>query len=482
MEIDDLKTFSFGKHKEMYFVVREEGVVAIKETSTAYKNIRPQEAFAYEKELQKQTARDCPTNTSGNCVSSLRDTIDLLLFLFDEKEILLTGEKGVLEKRQKLPCMCEHCKKELSVLFEYKKRFRKQTPFVSRAMERPGFVVLSESFHKDFVFLGPQTTVLLEDTAVSDKLLFILLAKTRLEVGENVSVFGHARDTDCIRTGRGNRERPFSMLRAKAEERTEKIKETELLRKNIENIKPNSIKCLCNNLLFHDGLFGNILPKLQMHEYNFVKSFVLNADKKEHVVGILEAKSLFVGKIKKLSLGGYAVGVLAVLVLHKENEMEGLFLDADREEHIAGLSRAVSLGRVHNIKLDAYAINILSVLVLHKENEMAWFGMHRFEKKHMTRICRVGRNSIEIRKIKNMVLCGHEIEILPKLRLHKENILERLLFLFGREYMGEIGKIENKSIDIGRIRLPPGETELCCRRQKGELSWGKQSRSARKDR
>ncbi|OIR55659.1 MAG: uncharacterized protein A8A55_3595, partial [Amphiamblys sp. WSBS2006] len=57
----------------------------------------------------------------------------------------------------------------------------------------------------------------------------------------------------------------------------------------------------------------------------------------------MENNSIWVGKVKKLRLNGYAVEILPKLRIHEENVMEELMLSAEGAEHITRILKEESI-------------------------------------------------------------------------------------------------------------------------------------------
>ncbi|OIR55614.1 MAG: uncharacterized protein A8A55_3640, partial [Amphiamblys sp. WSBS2006] len=95
--------------------------------------------------------------------------------------------------------------------------------------------------------------------------------------------------------------------------------------------------------------------------------------------------SIWLGKVKSLKLYGYAINLLPKLKLHEDNVLGGLWLD-----------------------------NVLGGLWLDKE-----FG------ECVSSILRAKDNSIWPWKVKSLKLEHHAINLLPKLWLHEDNVMEK---------------------------------------------------------
>ncbi|OIR57722.1 MAG: uncharacterized protein A8A55_1509 [Amphiamblys sp. WSBS2006] len=410
------------------------------------------------------------------------------------------------------------------------------------------------------ILLHSETTVTLENIALSDILFSKLLEKTKVVVGENVSVFGNFNGEDCIRAGMD-----FEELCFLSPASFQKIENTPLFIENIPGIPNKSIKLgkvkrlelslfainILLKLVLHDenemkgacldawnpdsisemmrvdnnsiwlgkvkrlelrlfavsilpklklheesameefclrvwksehaseaicaennsiclgkvrkldlSLFAiNILPKLKLHGANEMERVCLIINQEEHVSEIMSAKnnSIWLGKVKSLELSGYSVNALPKLALHKENEMEEFYLDADKEEYVSEVIRAenktIWLGKVKNLGLWSYAINILPKLCLHEESVMERLYLHAWKTEHVSEVIRAENKNILLEKVKKLELCLFAVNIFPKLSLHKENVMERFYLNVGQEkYISEVIRVKNNSIWAGKIK------------------------------
>ncbi|OIR56167.1 MAG: uncharacterized protein A8A55_3088, partial [Amphiamblys sp. WSBS2006] len=203
----------------------------------------------------------------------------------------------------------------------------------------------------------------------------------------------------------------------------------------------------------------NILPKLVLHKENLMEEFRLEVDKKEYVSEIIHAddNSICFGKVKRLELRGYAVNALPKLVLHEENVMEELRLDAWNKEHVSEIIRveesSILLRKVKKMKLRDYTVNILHRLVLHEENLMEEFHLEANKEEHVFEIIHAKNNNVLLGKVKRLELRDYTINILPKLVLHEENVMERFhLNADKKEYVSEIIFAKNNSIWFGKVK------------------------------
>ncbi|OIR55829.1 MAG: uncharacterized protein A8A55_3425, partial [Amphiamblys sp. WSBS2006] len=203
----------------------------------------------------------------------------------------------------------------------------------------------------------------------------------------------------------------------------------------------------------------NILPKLALHEENEMKEFILSAEKKEYVSKVIRAEnsSIWLGKVKKMELFRYAINVLPKLQLHEENVMDEFCLSADRIEYVSEAILAennnIWLGKVNKLDLKLFAINILPKLKLHEENVMEEFSLSAEKEEYASEAIRAKNNSILLGRAKKLELKLFTINILPKLVLHEENEMEEFcLNAEKKEYVSEIIRAENSSICFGSVK------------------------------
>ncbi|OIR56761.1 MAG: uncharacterized protein A8A55_2488 [Amphiamblys sp. WSBS2006] len=202
-----------------------------------------------------------------------------------------------------------------------------------------------------------------------------------------------------------------------------------------------------------------ILAKLRIHEESVVEDLVLDAYSPEHIAEILkmENSSIWIGKVRRLDLKHYAVEILPKLKLHEEKEMGELFLYAKYPEHITKIIKAenssIWVGKVKRLELKDYAVEILPKLRIHEENVMENFYLDLYGPEYITEILRVENNSIWVGKVKRLELKHYAVEILSKLRIPKDNVIEEfVLDVYRPEYLTEILKMEKNSIWVGKLK------------------------------
>ncbi|OIR57756.1 MAG: uncharacterized protein A8A55_1474 [Amphiamblys sp. WSBS2006] len=204
---------------------------------------------------------------------------------------------------------------------------------------------------------------------------------------------------------------------------------------------------------------AQILPKLKLHEENVMEEFHLSVYYPEWITETLKEEncSIWLGKVKSLKLEWYGTGIFRKLRIHEENLMEELELWADKAENISGIlkeeNNSLWVGKVKSLKLGHYAVGILPKLSLHGENVMEVLELRARCLPNTAEILKMENSSIWVGKVKSLELRDYPIEILPKLILHEENVMEELrLWAKKPGYIAEILKMKNKSIGIGKVR------------------------------
>ncbi|OIR56234.1 MAG: uncharacterized protein A8A55_3020 [Amphiamblys sp. WSBS2006] len=109
-------------------------------------------------------------------------------------------------------------------------------------------------------------------------------------------------------------------------------------------------------------------------------------------------KSINIGNAEKLQTNGFAINILPKLVRNREKEMERFELRADEKEHVSEIlstRNTIDIGKVKKVLLENYAINILPKLVRNRENVIGSFGLRARDKRDVSEILST-RNTIDI--------------------------------------------------------------------------------------
>ncbi|OIR55677.1 MAG: uncharacterized protein A8A55_3577, partial [Amphiamblys sp. WSBS2006] len=139
--------------------------------------------------------------------------------------------------------------------------------------------------------------------------------------------------------------------------------------------------------------------------------------------------------------------------------MEELILHAGNIENVAEILKTenknilVWIGKMKRLDLRGFAIEILPKLGIHEENAVEELLLYAGEAEYITEILKAENNSIWMGKIKRLELSEYAVEALPKLRIHEENEMEELvLSAYYCVYIIEIRGMENSSIWVGKIK------------------------------
>ncbi|OIR57380.1 MAG: uncharacterized protein A8A55_1860 [Amphiamblys sp. WSBS2006] len=348
--------------------------------------------------------------------------------------------------------------------------------------------------------LTEKTTVSLENIAISEFFFFVLLSKTKVRVGENLSLFGDNNGEDCIAEhGMARTDEPCCI------DTTNVFwmkKPTPLFLENINSIPLNSIVCTLGYHLWCKDGFVNILLKLRIGENSKTKFICLHAAEKRYITEILEQENnLFLGKTEEMELHEYAVLVFLKLseatknsilflritvtrafsglgelseriiplcaandlyltgyaldLLPEPTTRENVFLKAETKHEIAGMltsDRRIEIGTTTNISLENYAVNILPKLKMNEGIKSLLLKVDRED--YVKEILETADNSIEIGRIESITLYDQCIDILPKLKIGRNNEM-KTFYLLPADYNNITTPILEKgdnSIEIGRVK------------------------------
>ncbi|OIR57225.1 MAG: uncharacterized protein A8A55_2016 [Amphiamblys sp. WSBS2006] len=308
---------------------------------------------------------------------------------------------------------------------EYKKAIDESEKGLS-ALIIPDIFSLTHHLPNEKILLTDQTTVILSNIEITEKLFFVLLEKTKVTIGEWFSITEHVDSEDCIREHSKARRSPFCLERSYG-------MVSNLTLENIERMAPKSIGCSLEEVKLYNTCLINILPKLRINEDCKVKRLELSGREKEHVATILSQKQVIcVGSVGTMTLKEYAVSILPKLIIHEGHEIELLELAATEKEHVAAIlaqDKSFCDGRVRNINLEEYAVFIFlrmkkvgespERLMLFVDGDDVWRKIQEELKKEKTAIC--------IEEVEDLILKKHAVNNLPALKTKREIDL----FFFG---------------------------------------------------
>ncbi|OIR57074.1 MAG: uncharacterized protein A8A55_2172, partial [Amphiamblys sp. WSBS2006] len=360
---------------------------------------------------------------------------------------------------EKIRCPVQGCEDDNFLDKEYRKSIddhRREWITVGMLEERrktiSRFVLKIQNIQDTPLLLSKETTVVLDEIVLSFELLLKLLEKTKVSVVGKISVFSSPIYEDCIIPVIGT-EHGDVVLRISS---FPDIKHDTHFFKNTNGIPPSSIACKCGVVLLEETPLVCMIPKLKIAKGNVMELFSLNIRNEENITElfIAEDRSIYLGRIKKLVLKNYAVLALPKIELCGDNEVEGLYLSAEEMYYVSGITRAedsIYVGRVKRLKLLGYAISTLPKIELHEDNEMDELLLDAEKIEYVSGIVRA-KDSIYVGRINNMKLLGYAVNTLPKIKLHEDNEMERL-YLDVKETVNVSGITSAEdTIWIGRVK------------------------------
>ncbi|OIR55762.1 MAG: uncharacterized protein A8A55_3493, partial [Amphiamblys sp. WSBS2006] len=188
---------------------------------------------------------------------------------------------------------------------------------------------------------------------------------------------------------------------------------------------PNSIGCSLKEVDLSDTGLINILPKLRIHgdcEINWLR---LSASEEAHVAAVLKQEKPFcVGGVKGMLLKEYAVGVITKMGL-KDCEFEWLVLIASEEAHVAGILKQENpfcVGRVKKMWLGDYAVGVITKMSL-KDCEIGCLYLTASEEAHVAAVLEE-ENPFCVGRVMNMDLWDYAASVITKMTIHEDNTME----------------------------------------------------------
>ncbi|OIR57076.1 MAG: uncharacterized protein A8A55_2170 [Amphiamblys sp. WSBS2006] len=337
---------------------------------------------------------------------------------------------------------------------EYKKVFGPdQEEFLENPTNNPqlpdSLSLTTAALPSDVVRLTEQTLVSLEDIAIPENVFFTLLSKTKMRVRKNVSIFGNIHsDEDFLGVDEATRNKPLCLKRSGETA-------TDLALENIRLIPQNSISCTLLSLSLKKTVFINIFPKLRISEYCEMETLTLSADKEEQVAAILaQEQPTYVRGVKKILLFRYAVNILTKIKISGDSEVKTLRLSADREEHVAAIlerEQTLCVGGMRKLFLWGYAVNVLTRIKIGEENEVKTLVLSVEKKEHIA-IILAQEQTIYVRGVKEMRFFKYAVNVLTKIKISKDCLLERFYIGASEEQSSKLLEAEDRSIEVGRIR------------------------------
>ncbi|OIR55671.1 MAG: uncharacterized protein A8A55_3583, partial [Amphiamblys sp. WSBS2006] len=132
------------------------------------------------------------------------------------------------------------------------------------------------------------------------------------------------------------------------------------------------------------------------------------------------------------------------------------FLNSWEAEQVAEIHRQdkkIWLGKIKNIELENNTVDLLSKLRLPEDNVLEMLEVYACNKRCFTELARQPNASIWLGRIKNIKLMYYAVDALPKLLVPEDNVVERLETSAGKqEHCLEILQQPDESIWLGRIK------------------------------
>ncbi|OIR57212.1 MAG: uncharacterized protein A8A55_2028 [Amphiamblys sp. WSBS2006] len=484
----DLLHESFARHGDSFFLRKDRGVLIVPEAflKNEYEEIQKNEQFLYEEgqkvfEVAKQNVLE---NAGSEVCHSLSLTQDL------PNETLLLTEKTTVTLSN-----IEISAKLFFVLLEKTKITIGERFSITKHVD-------NEDCIRDHD-MAREAPFYLSGGVVSR------LALENIERMPPSSIGCSLKEIRLYRTGLIN---IFSKLRINKDSEVKCIGLSAREKENVAAILPKDHLIYIGGVkrLFLENYAVSVLPKLRIHEGHELKLLKLAATEEEYVATILAQDHPFcVGRVKEMEFWDYAVFVFLkikevgegpeglllsiygdglwkkiheelgnestticieeveklVLKEHAVNilptlkikeEMDTFSLDANNEEQVSEVLseeyKGISFGRIKDFGLFGSAVNLLPKIRLGEDSEVEQYSLFAAEKRQISNVLGKEDRSISTGRVKNMELTGYAVCVIPKLRIHEDNIMERFLVSTNELYFSRILSEGDSSIEVGKIR------------------------------
>ncbi|OIR56326.1 MAG: uncharacterized protein A8A55_2928 [Amphiamblys sp. WSBS2006] len=200
------------------------------------------------------------------------------------------------------------------------------------------------------------------------------------------------------------------------------------------------------------GYAASVITKMSLKDCG-VEDLRMHASEEAHVAEVLaQEKPFCVGRVKTMELEDYAVGVITKMGL-KDCEFESLSLYANEEAHVAGILKQENpfcVGRVKKMWLGDYAVGVITKMSL-KDCEIGMLWLSASEKEHVAAVLEE-ENPFCVGRVMNMNIWDYAASVITKMTIHEDNTMKSFALDAGRDHLSRILGEGDNSIDLGRIR------------------------------
>ncbi|OIR56276.1 MAG: uncharacterized protein A8A55_2978, partial [Amphiamblys sp. WSBS2006] len=200
------------------------------------------------------------------------------------------------------------------------------------------------------------------------------------------------------------------------------------------------------------GYAVGVITKMSLEDCG-VEHLVLAAYKKEEIASVLEQEKPFcVGRVKTMELGYYAVGAITRISL-KDCEIEYLSLIASEEAHVAEVLKQENpfcVGRVKNMRFEEYAVGVITKMSL-KDCEIGRLVLDATGREHVAEVLKQEKPFC-VGRVKKMKLTGYAASVITKMTIHEDNTMAEFDLRGREDHLCRILKEGDNSINLGRIR------------------------------
>ncbi|OIR56258.1 MAG: uncharacterized protein A8A55_2996, partial [Amphiamblys sp. WSBS2006] len=195
-----------------------------------------------------------------------------------------------------------------------------------------------------------------------------------------------------------------------------------------------------------------VITKMSLKDCE-IERLCLTAREEAHVAAVLKQEKPFCAwRVKDMVLREYAVGVITKMSL-KDCEFELLYLSASKKTHVAEVlkqEKPFCVGRVKRMDIWDYAVGVITKMSL-EDCEFEYLSLSADKEAHVAEVL-AQEKPFCVGRVKDMHLWGYAASVITKMTIHEDNTMERFVLAGHGDHFSRILEEGDNSIDLGRIR------------------------------
>ncbi|OIR58404.1 MAG: uncharacterized protein A8A55_0811 [Amphiamblys sp. WSBS2006] len=165
--------------------------------------------------------------------------------------------------------------------------------------------------------------------------------------------------------------------------------------------------------------------------------------------------TICIEKTEKMFLREHAVNILPAL--KTKGEMDKFSLVASNEDQISEVLaeeyKGISFVGIKEFVLSGSTANLLPKMRIREDCRVEQYSLLAAEERDVSNVLEKEDRSIAIGRVKNIHLRGYAVCVITKLRIHNDNIIEKIVFSANGCHFSRILEERDNNVKVGRIRI-----------------------------